>query len=115
MATRRFGAIGTGLLDNLEATDPPTAANDVGEGYKVGSMWIDTTPGIVYICVDETENTAVWIVSGDQGVTASAADWSGISNESELRVLDAHVTTIDIFADVLGTLIEDLRVTGILA
>lgn len=115
MAVRRFGAIPTGLLDNLEAIIPPTVNDDVTLGYKVGSVWYDTVGADWYVCTDETDAAAVWKVSGYGLLTPSAEDWSGNqANVAEDRVLDANATTIDEFADVLGTLIADLITTGIL-
>jgi len=116
MATRRFGEIGTGQLDNLEAIIPPAATDDVGLGYKVGSVWYDTVLDDWYVCVDEADDNAVWIVTGVGVLTPSAEDWSGNqANVTPDRVIDANTTTIDEFADVLGTLIADLVTTGIIA
>ena len=39
----------------------PTAANDTGEGYAVGSIWVDSTNGDVYTCNSSTAEDAVWI------------------------------------------------------
>jgi hypothetical protein len=115
LATRRFGARTTGQLDNLEATAAPSAANDVGEGYAVGSIWIDVTGDIAYVCVDSTENTAIWDVMAAAAITPSAEIWAAITNDTEDRTMDANATTIDELADIVGTLIGDLVATGILA
>lgn len=45
---------------NFAATEAPDADNDTGEGYVVGSQWIDVTNDNCYICVDNTAATAVW-------------------------------------------------------
>ena len=48
------------ILDKLDATVEPTVNDDSGEGYSVGSIWIDVTADNSYICVDSTEGAAVW-------------------------------------------------------
>lgn len=45
---------------------------------------------------------------------AQSATYSGITNVSTDRAYDANSTTLDEIADVLGTLIADLRLTGII-
>jgi len=58
---RRTGAGAYSLLkDNLAATAAPTANDDSGDGYAVGSMWCDTTNDHVYFCIDATLTSAVW-------------------------------------------------------
>jgi hypothetical protein len=50
----------------------PTTANDVSEGYVVGSTWFDETTSKFYICSDATVGAAVWDLIG--GLSGS---WSG--------------------------------------
>ena len=33
----------------------------VNKGYKIGSRWLDTTNNILYICIDDRANNAVWV------------------------------------------------------
>jgi hypothetical protein len=42
------------IQDNLVATTAPTSTDDSGEGYAVGSVWVDVTANKSYICVDAT-------------------------------------------------------------
>lgn len=49
------------LKVNLAATTAPTATDDSGSSYSVGSRWIDVTNDKEYVCVDATSTTAVWI------------------------------------------------------
>jgi len=114
MATIRFGAIASGKLHNFEATAAPANTNDVGEGYGVGSLWVDATADLGYICVDSTEDAAVWALMSAVALTPSTEDWGDVTNKTADRVLDCNVTTLDEVADVLATLIADLVVTGIL-
>lgn len=50
-----------GRLHNLAAATAPTTGDDQGDGYGVGSVWIDTTAAIAYLCEDATTNAAVWL------------------------------------------------------
>lgn len=51
-------------LDKMDATTAPTANDDSGDGYTVGSVWIDVTNDRPYLCVDATETAAVWLELG---------------------------------------------------
>lgn len=61
-----------GRLDKFDATTAPTANDDSGDGYEVGSIWVDTTADDAYICLDNTSTAAVWaqIDSAGSGTTA---------------------------------------------
>lgn len=48
------------LKTNFTATIAPTNNDDADDGYSVGSIWIDTTAGNIYQCVDPTLLTAIW-------------------------------------------------------
>jgi len=47
-------------LHKFDATAAPTASDDSGDGYSVGSMWFDTTNDKAYGCLDSTATAAVW-------------------------------------------------------
>lgn len=49
-----------GLLHNYAATTAPTANEDIGDGYTVGSRWLDTTNKNIYELIDSTVTAAVW-------------------------------------------------------
>lgn len=49
------------MKNNFIATAPPGVGDDDADGYEVGSMWLDTTPGIWYICNDASTGAAAWI------------------------------------------------------
>ena len=40
---------------------PPTAADDTGLGYAVGSIWVDSTNGDMYACTASAAEDATWI------------------------------------------------------
>lgn len=50
----------TGLLNNHSATGAPTINDDSGDGYSVGSIWVNVTLDDAYICCDATAGAAVW-------------------------------------------------------
>lgn len=47
-------------LNKWNATTAPTVNEDSGDGYAVGSRWIDTTNDKEYVCLDATVGAAVW-------------------------------------------------------
>ncbi len=47
-------------LNNLAATAAPGASDDSGDGYGIGSVWINVTLDVAYQCVDATAAAAVW-------------------------------------------------------
>lgn len=51
---------------NLNGTAAPTAFDDSGKGYSVGSIWINQTasPDTVYMCTNSTLGGATWIQLG---------------------------------------------------
>ena len=48
----------------LDGTVAPTANEDSGDGYTVGSIWIDITNDRAYLCIDPTATAAIWIEVG---------------------------------------------------
>lgn len=70
---------------NYSATSAPTANDDSGDGYGVGSVWINVSTDDVYICADATLTSAIWQqvngagftsfdVSGDLGTPQTISD-----------------------------------------
>ena len=48
------------ILHKIDATADPTTGDDSGDGYAVGSIWVNTTSDDVFICQDATLTAAVW-------------------------------------------------------
>lgn len=48
-----------GRRNNVTTTDPG-ASNDNTQGYEEGSMWVNTTDGGAFICVNPATGVAVW-------------------------------------------------------
>lgn len=59
-------------LNKWDATSAPTANEDSGDGYQVGSRWIDVTNNKEYVCLDATVAAAVWTETTQTGVGSSA-------------------------------------------
>lgn len=47
-------------LANFGATAAPTVNDDTGDGYTIGSWWVNTSTDEAYLCVDATAGAAVW-------------------------------------------------------
>jgi hypothetical protein len=47
-------------LNKLDGTTAPTVNEDSGDGYGVGSIWVDVTNDKAYICLDASSGAAVW-------------------------------------------------------
>lgn len=60
MATERFGAVPSNRIKKNETTSDPTVNDDSGDGYAIGSVWINTTSDEAFICTDATAGAAVW-------------------------------------------------------
>jgi hypothetical protein len=50
------------------ATGTPSANDDVGDGYAVGAIWVETDVDIAYICVDNSSAAAIWVPINSQVV-----------------------------------------------
>lgn len=57
----QLSALAPASAHKLDATVAPTAANDTTQGYMPGSMWVNTTAGTVYICVNAATGSAAWV------------------------------------------------------
>ena len=51
---------GFAAIHKVDATTAPTVNEDSGDGYGPGSIWVDITNDIAYVCLDATVATAVW-------------------------------------------------------
>jgi len=55
------------VKSNLTAIVAPTINEDSGNGYAVGSMWVDVTGDKIYFCLDASVGAAVWQEVGSGG------------------------------------------------
>ena len=75
------------LKTNLAASVAPTVNEDSGDGYAVGSVWVDTTADKIYILTDDTVGAAVW----RQVDVTSHNDLTDIGVNSHATI-DAHLS-----------------------
>ena len=78
------GLVTTNTKNKYDASTAPVATNDSGEGYSVGSIWINTTDKEEYRLMDATVDAAVWqntapkaYVNGLKTVTATYTATAG--------------------------------------
>jgi hypothetical protein len=74
-----------GVLHKLDATAAPTDDDDSGDGYQVGSIWLDVTEDVAYICLDNTSTAAVWRPITGVPLTAQASTPVTLTAESSGR------------------------------
>lgn len=79
--------------NNFAATAAPTVTDDAGDGYTVGSRWIDVTNDRAYVCVDATVGAAVWLEMDVQSVEIfTAGDFNVVNGSAALGTLGASGT-----------------------
>jgi len=66
----------------FNATAAPTVNNDIDEGYKPGSLWVDVTNDKGYVCLDNTDGAAVWTEITGAGTSLPVVDTTGIAKGS---------------------------------
>lgn len=44
----------------VTSTSDPTVNDDTGDGYQIGTVWVNTSRGIAYLCRDASSGAAVW-------------------------------------------------------
>jgi hypothetical protein len=62
---------------NRNATVDPTANDDSGDGYAVGSYWVNVTDDKAFVCVDATAASAVWVLTGSVGLVEALVHKAG--------------------------------------
>jgi hypothetical protein len=48
----------------FDATTYPTPSDDITQGWRIGSRWLDVNTDQLYVCVDNTEGAAIWRWTG---------------------------------------------------
>jgi hypothetical protein len=43
------------------AAASPSATSDSAHGYSIGSRWLNTSTGAMFVCTDATATAAVWV------------------------------------------------------
>jgi hypothetical protein len=85
------GGTGSAAINNYTATAAPTVNDDSGDGYAVGSVWIDVTNDKAYICVDDTLAAAVWLVT--EALDAELSALAGLTSAADKGIQFTGVGT----------------------
>lgn len=80
-------------LNKWDATVAPSVNDDSGDGYQVGSRWIDVTNNKEYVCLDASVGAAVWTETTQSagGVATSSAR---VYNNGTQAIPDATTTAL---------------------
>lgn len=107
---------GTAGIHKLNGTTAPTVNDDTGSNYAVGSLWVDTTNDLVYVCVDNSSGAAVWrrmqIQDADLDAIAALAktDSNFIVGDGSTWVAESGATvrtSLGLGSAAVATLIDD--------
>ena len=105
------------LKSNLSATTDPTATDDSGSDYTVGSRWINTTLDKEFVCLDATAAAAVWtettVTGGGVPTSRNLTAGAGLTGGGDLSA----DRTFDVVANPDGSIVvnaNDVQV-GVLA
>ncbi|MBK9751738.1 MAG: hypothetical protein IPO91_33915 [Chloroflexi bacterium] len=85
---------------NYTATAAPGVGDDIDDGYGVGSLWVDVTGDVVYMCTDGTAGAAVWknLSTTGSATLTTKGDVLTRTSSAETRLpvgTDGHVLTAD--------------------
>jgi len=71
-------------MNNDGAAVAPTVNDDSGDGYSIGSRWLDTTADKEYVCLDATTTAAVWVETTATGGGGSTIKYGGLKPATPL-------------------------------
>ena len=80
----------TVVKSNMAAAVDPTANEDSGDGYAIGSLWMNTTGDKIFQCIDATVGAAVWKEISATG--GGAGTIGGTTGETDNRLLRSDGT-----------------------
>lgn len=101
--------LGAEPLNNFAATAAPAVTDDSGDGYGVGSRWVDTVADKEYVCTDPTVGAAVWVETTSSGSAGALDDLTDVNAPTPA---DQDVLTWD---DYLGTWVAQAPAGGTLS
>jgi hypothetical protein len=122
------------LRNSKNSTINPSLIHDMYSGYSIGSLWVNTISGDMYMCQDNAIDGAVWKLALDQGPTGpigptgptgpigptgptgpAASGPVGKVIQSVFTDLSIDKTTTStIFVDLLSTTITTTTVNGMI-
>jgi len=68
------------IKNNTTAIIPPVTTDNTSNGYSTGSLWVDTTAKIGYICVSSSATTATWHRIDTNVTTSSLNNYTAVIN-----------------------------------
>jgi hypothetical protein len=77
---------------NLAGSAEPGTGDDSGDGYAVGSRWIDTTADKEYVCLDATGAAAVWTETTASG-GVGGGEFAAVQKRSNADLTISGTTT----------------------
>lgn len=86
-------------LNKWDATAAPGTGDDEGDGYQVGSRWIDVTNDKEYVCLDASTGAAVWTETTQSGGGGAATH---LESDRVSRTAADVSTTNTTLTDVTG-------------
>jgi hypothetical protein len=86
---------------NFTATTVPSSSNDSTQGYLVGSLWLNTSTNITYICTNATVSGATWVVlqpPSAPAITTASVPTLANANGGKIALNDSYETAMLKFA-----------------
>jgi hypothetical protein len=120
-ATGRWNLYMAGTAANYLAGDTAIGTNTTSGG-RLTVRGSTTTSAANSLLVEDSAGTDLFVVRNDGGyafkggtVGVAQTGYTTFTNLTTDRTCDANATTVDELADILGTLIEDLKIKGIIS
>jgi len=90
------GGSTTVVKSNIAASSAPTVNEDTGDGYSIGSFWLDTTNDVAYLCLDAGSGAAVW-----KNISQGTISALNNATENELVTISSTTTALDSEANLI--------------
>lgn len=86
-----------GFLNKYDATAAPGVGDDIVDGYGPGSLWLNATSNIAYICESNAAGAAVW---NQLGGGVADADYGDVAISGGVWTIDNGVVTLAKLANI---------------